>query len=86
LSTKQPDWDLIESAPGIYVAAKCGKGMLYEVAVHKSTIPWLRIHSSNLGLQYDPTKPLDDDVRIHGTWEATRRVEARFLKNAAKAI
>jgi hypothetical protein len=75
----------IKSAPGIYVAGECHKGRFYEAAVHGSAIPWLR-HNSKLDLEYDPTKPVDNDVRIHDVWEATRRVEARFLKNAAKAL
>ena len=59
---------------------------MYEVSVHESTISWLFSYSSELDLQYDPTKPLDHDVRIYGIWEATKRVESRFLERAAEVI
>jgi hypothetical protein len=86
LSANPSVWDRIKSVRGIYVTGKCRGGRFYEVAVHKSAIPRLRFHNSELDLEYDPTKPVDGDVFIRGIWEATRRAEARFLENAPKVI
>lgn len=43
-------------------------------------------HGFKLVVNHDPFKPAEEDVRIHGMWEAKRRARVNTLSNAADAI
>ncbi|KAF2188059.1 hypothetical protein K469DRAFT_685380 [Zopfia rhizophila CBS 207.26] len=80
------DWYQLQSAPEIYVAGKCDDGKFYEVAVDKSYILLLEFNGFDCKFDSDPTKLADTAARVHGKWVAKPRAEARFLRNAVKAI
>ncbi len=39
-----------------------------------------------MDFKYDPTAPTREDILDHGSWEATKRGRARFLRNAVNGI
>jgi len=55
IEPKASDWDLIKSAPGIWVVGKTSDGNFYEVAVRRSYFLWLvrNKFQFELGLHYD---------------------------------
>jgi len=72
--------------PGINVAGKTEDGKSYEVVIHASYVQWLFFFGCELYFDYDPTAPIKEDILVHGIWEATQRVHARFLLNAVNKI
>jgi len=67
--------------------SECKNQRSYELVVAASCLPaLLKDHWFRLNSPYNPTKPAEGDVRIHGTPEAKRRAQTGFLHNAVKAI
>jgi len=50
-----------------------------------SSRDWIT-HGLELNLDYNPTKPTESDILIHGTWRANSRAQAFFLDRALEAI
>ena len=58
----------------------------YELVV---ATPYLDLLSENfqdfkLVVDYDPFEPVEEDIRIHGIWEAKKRAQINTLNNAAE--
>lgn len=71
---------------GLTITGESNDGQFYELVVGGSCLSWLSFHGLELNLDYNPTKPMESDVLIHGTWRANRRAQAFFLDRALKAI
>jgi len=71
---------------GLTIAGESNDGQSYELVVGGLCLSWLSFHGLELNLDYNPTKPTESDVLIHGTWRANRRAQAFFLDRALKAI
>lgn len=82
------DWDCVKSAPGIHVVRETHDSEFYEVAVHKSYIPWLEHHNFKFYVdQYHdrirPTKRREDK---YGKLPAQRNAKVRFLETAMEGM
>jgi hypothetical protein len=71
---------------GLTIAGESNDGQSYELVVGESCLSWLSFHGLELNLGYNPTKPTESDILIHGTWRANSRAQAFFLDRALKAI
>lgn len=78
------DWKQILPAPGIHIAGK-SHGM-YRVAIDDSYVAWLFWFKFKFQPDFDPLKPVDEEVSAHGEQVATRNAVARFHRDAVKAI
>lgn len=85
IESSSSDWYQIKSKPGIHIAGRSNEGGYYEIAVHSSYLPWLSSRGL-ICLDYNPITPIRDDILFHGSWEATKRAHACFLRNAVNAI
>lgn len=54
--------------------------------IHASYVQWLFFLGYEVCFDYDPTAPIREDILVHGTGEATKKSQARFLRNAANRI
>ena len=59
----------------------------YELVVATPCVDLLseKFHNFKIVVDYDPLEPAEDDIRIHGIWEAKRRARINTLNNAAEA-
>ena len=59
----------------------------YELVVTTSCLDLLSEKSNYFTLvdNYDPLEPAEEDIYIHGTWEAKKRARVHTLNNAAEA-
>ena len=60
----------------------------YELVVATPCLDLLseKSHEFKLAVDYDPFEPAEEDICIHGTWEAKERARINTLNNAAEAI
>ncbi|KAL8838294.1 MAG: hypothetical protein Q9170_002191 [Blastenia crenularia] len=59
----------------------------YELVVATSCLHLLseKFHDFKLVVDYDLSEPAEEDIRIHGIWEAKKRARINILSNAAEA-
>ncbi len=59
----------------------------YELVVATSCLDVLseKFQDFKIVVDYDPFEPADEDIRIHGIWEAKKRARINTLDNAAEA-
>jgi hypothetical protein len=70
------------SRSGICVTSKSNNGEFYEAVIDELYF----VGPRNFDLTYNPTKPTERDITIHGRWEATRRAQRHFCERAAYLI
>ena len=59
----------------------------YELVVATPCLDLLseKSHEFKLAADYDPFEPAEEDICIHGIWEAKKRARINTLNNAAEA-
>jgi hypothetical protein len=59
----------------------------YELVVATPCLDLLseKFHDFKLVVDYDPFEPAEEDIHIHGIWEAKRKARINTLNNAAEA-